>query len=75
MCCYWCVLQPLGITLKGITNDAADPSVDVWRTVSLPLLRKVTGISQGFELKVQRRGAPPEVSARSNTSSVCSNNL
>lgn len=52
--------KPLGVTLKGITNDSADPSVDVWRTVSLPLLRKVTGISQGFELKVQRRGAPPE---------------
>ncbi len=56
------VLQPLSITLRGITNAAADPSIDVWRTVTLPLLRQATGLSDGFELKVIKRGAEPLVS-------------
>ena len=55
-------LQPLAITLKGITNAPADPSVDVWRTVTLPLLRQATGLSDGFELKIVKRGAEPLVS-------------
>ena len=54
-------LQPLSITLRGITNAAADPSVDVWRTVTLPLLRQATGLSEGFELKIIKRGAEPLV--------------
>lgn len=51
--------KPLDISLKGITNDAKDPGIDIWRTVTLPLLRHITGIDDGFELKVVRRGAPP----------------
>ncbi|KAL0039835.1 hypothetical protein WJX77_009421 [Trebouxia sp. C0004] len=51
--------KPLSITLRGITNAAADPSIDVWRTVTLPLLRQATGLSDGFELKVIKRGAEP----------------
>jgi RNA 3'-terminal phosphate cyclase len=54
-------LQPLGITLRGITNSAEDPSVDVWRAVTLPLLRKVIGADGQLQLKVARRGAPPKV--------------
>jgi len=57
------VLQPLCITLRGITNAAADPSIDVWRTVTL--LRQATGLSDGFELKVIKRGAEPLVSVAS----------
>lgn len=56
--CNW--LQPLSITLRGITNDHVDPSIDTWRTVSLPLLRKVCGLDDaGLELKIVRRGARP----------------
>lgn len=55
------LLQPLSITLRGITNALADPSVDVWRTVTLPLLRQATGLSDGFELKIIKRGAEPLV--------------
>ena len=55
------LMQPLSITLRGITNAAADPSVDIWRTVTLPLLRQATGLSDGFELKVVKRGAEPLV--------------
>ena len=44
------------ITLSGITNDALDISVDVLKNVTLPLLKNF-GISA--ELKIVRRGAPP----------------
>ena len=53
--------QPLAITLRGITNDDVDPSVDAWRAVTMPLLRQVTGDDGGFDLKINRRGAPPLV--------------
>ena len=53
--------QPLAITLRGITNDGRDPSVDTWRGVTLPLLRQLTGAEGGFDLKINRRGAPPSV--------------
>lgn len=51
--------KPLSITLRGITNDRIDPGLDVWRTVTLPLLRAATGLEDGFELRVIHRGAPP----------------
>jgi len=54
-------VQPLAITLRGITNDGRDPSVDTWRAVTLPLLRQLTGAEGGFDLKINRRGAPPLV--------------
>ncbi len=37
---------------RGITNDNVDCGVDVWRTVTFPLLRQLTGVEDGFELKV-----------------------
>jgi RNA 3'-terminal phosphate cyclase-like protein len=51
--------RPLSINLRGITNDTTDPGIDTWRTVTLPLLRHLSGIDDGFELRVIRRGAPP----------------
>eukprot|EP00775_Hariotina_reticulata_P008346 gene8346-8530_t len=47
-----------------MTNDHTDPSIDTWRTVTLPLLRRVTGLDEaaaaaGLELKILRRGARP----------------
>lgn len=51
--------QPLEITLSGLTNEDKDLSVDTFRTVTLPLLSHF-GISEGLELKIQRRGAPPQ---------------
>mmetsp|Transcript_28992 Transcript_28992/g.81666 ORF Transcript_28992/g.81666 Transcript_28992/m.81666 type:complete len:371 (+) Transcript_28992:225-1337(+) len=51
--------KPLSITLRGITNDGVDPSIDTWRTVTLPLLKKVLGDEAVFELKVLSRGAAP----------------
>lgn len=37
-------LQPLSVTLSGITNDSTDPSVDIWRTVSFPLIRRAAPV-------------------------------
>jgi RNA 3'-terminal phosphate cyclase-like protein len=54
---------PLTIKLTGITNDDIDCGVDMWRTVTLPLLRNIVGGGEGvvgaFELKIHKRGVPP----------------
>ncbi len=42
-----------------MTNDSTDPSVDVWRSATLPLVRQLTGLEDGLALKVARRGAAP----------------
>lgn len=44
--------KPLTAVLRGVTNDTTDCGVDVFRTVTFPLLRKLTGAEDGFELKV-----------------------
>jgi len=51
--------NPLNITLNGITNDETDLSVDLIRTVTLPMLRHF-GIEEGLQLKIKKRGAPPQ---------------
>ncbi|KAG5730924.1 putative RNA 3'-terminal phosphate cyclase-like protein [Termitomyces sp. T112] len=51
--------QPLQLTLQGITTDEYDLSVDLLRTVTLPHLQ-LFGISDGLELRIKKRGAPPE---------------
>ena len=48
------LLQPLSITLRGITNDPGDPGIDVFRTVTLPLLKRL-GVEDGLELRVVKR--------------------
>ncbi|KAG8865400.1 hypothetical protein FRB96_000290 [Tulasnella sp. 330] len=50
--------NPLQLTLKGITTDDKDLSVDLIRTVTLPHLQ-LFGISEGLELKIRKRGAAP----------------
>ena len=61
----------LNISLTGVTNDGSDMGVNMWRTVTLPLLRHVMhGDEQNrdtlseqvvgaFELKINRRGLAP----------------
>ena len=46
------------VVLKGITNDNVDVSVDLFRAVTAPLLNEF-GIAD-VELKIKRRGAPPD---------------
>ncbi|TFK30198.1 18S rRNA biogenesis protein [Coprinopsis marcescibilis] len=50
--------RPLLLTLKGITTDEHDLSVDLLRTVTLPHLQ-FFGISDGLELRIKKRGSPP----------------
>ncbi|KIM28253.1 hypothetical protein M408DRAFT_145009 [Serendipita vermifera MAFF 305830] len=49
---------PLMLTLKGITTDEKDLSVDIIRTVTLPHLA-MFGIEDGLEMKIKKRGAAP----------------
>ncbi|KAJ6947779.1 RNA 3'-terminal phosphate cyclase-like protein [Populus alba x Populus x berolinensis] len=51
--------KPLSTRLKGITNDSNDPCVDTFRSTTLPLLKQFGVPSEGLELKIESRGAPP----------------
>ncbi|KAI5603033.1 hypothetical protein POPTR_001G216400v4 [Populus trichocarpa] len=51
--------KALSIRLKGITNDSNDPCVDTFRSTTLPLLKQFGVPSEGLELKIESRGAPP----------------
>ncbi|KDN35149.1 hypothetical protein RSAG8_11837, partial [Rhizoctonia solani AG-8 WAC10335] len=50
--------KPLNLTLKGITSDERDLSVDLIRTVTLPHL-SLFGVTEGVELKINKRGSAP----------------
>ncbi|KAJ9189407.1 hypothetical protein P3X46_000703 [Hevea brasiliensis] len=51
--------KSLMVRLKGITNDSKDPSVDTFRSATLPMLRQFGVPSEGLELKIESRGVPP----------------
>ena len=45
--------------LSGITNDSKDPSVDTFRSTTLPILKHFGVPSEGRDLKIECRGALP----------------
>lgn len=53
--------KPLRITLRGVTNNSIDPSVDTWRTVTFPILRSLIDVADAddLQLKVLQRGCTP----------------
>ncbi|KAL4331723.1 hypothetical protein AHAS_Ahas13G0528600 [Arachis hypogaea] len=51
--------KPLAITLKGITNDSKDPSVDTFKSTALPMLKRFGVPAKGLSLKIESRGVPP----------------
>nr|GLL42302.1 probable RNA 3'-terminal phosphate cyclase-like protein [Ipomoea trifida] len=51
--------KPLSIRLKGITNDPKDPSVDTFRSTTLPILKMFGVPSEGLDLKIESRGVAP----------------
>ncbi|GAB2294412.1 hypothetical protein Dimus_028620 [Dionaea muscipula] len=51
--------KPLSIRLKGMTNDAKDPSIDTFRSTTLPLLKRFGVTSEGLGIKIESRGVPP----------------
>ncbi|KAF8109152.1 hypothetical protein N665_0102s0060 [Sinapis alba] len=52
--------KPLSITLKGVTDDPKDPSVDTVRNATLHILKRFGVPSEGLELKIEARGVAPE---------------
>ena len=50
--------KPVQLTLRGVTTDGRNLSVDILRTVTLPHLQ-LFGVSDGVELRIKKRGAPP----------------
>ncbi|XP_054814070.1 probable RNA 3'-terminal phosphate cyclase-like protein isoform X2 [Prosopis cineraria] len=51
--------KPLTIRLKGITNDSKDPSVDTFRSTTLPILKLFGVPCEGLDLIIESRGVPP----------------
>lgn len=48
------------VLLLGITNDSKDPSVDTFRSTTLPLLTRFGVSPEGLELKIEKRGVAPK---------------
>ncbi|KAL7215141.1 hypothetical protein ACSBR1_027328 [Camellia fascicularis] len=46
-------------SIMRITNDSKDPSVDTFRSTTLPILKHFGVPSEGLDLKIECRGAPP----------------
>merc|ERR1719415_289847 len=51
--------SPLNVTLRGVTNNQIDPTPDLLKQSSLPILKRFFLVDDGLELKVQRRGSAP----------------
>ncbi|XP_034707506.1 probable RNA 3'-terminal phosphate cyclase-like protein [Vitis riparia] len=51
--------KPLSITLKGITNDSKDPSVDTFQSTTLSILKRFGVPSEGLKLTIRNRAPPP----------------
>ncbi|XP_057674196.1 RNA 3'-terminal phosphate cyclase-like protein isoform X6 [Corythoichthys intestinalis] len=49
----------LKATLRGVTNDPVDPTVDRLKSTALPLMKKFGIDGEGFDLKVIKRGMAP----------------
>jgi len=47
------------ITLRGVTNDQVDPSVDSFKYAALPLLRRFLLVDFDLELSIKKRGSQP----------------
>ena len=50
----------LNLTLRGVTNDQTDPSIDIIRCSSIPILKRFLLVDDGLLLKINKRGAPPK---------------
>ncbi|XP_077441455.1 RNA 3'-terminal phosphate cyclase-like protein [Vanacampus margaritifer] len=50
---------PLKATLRGVTNDPSDPTVDLLKLTVLPLMKRFGIEGDGFDLKVLKRGMAP----------------
>ena len=51
--------KAVDVTLTGITNDEAELSVDTFRTITLPMLKRQFGVEEGLSLQIVKRGCAP----------------
>ncbi|CAI8619471.1 unnamed protein product [Vicia faba] len=51
--------EPLTISLKGITNDSKDPSVDTFKSAAFHILKRFGVDFEALSLKIESRGLPP----------------
>ncbi|RVE65673.1 hypothetical protein OJAV_G00118820 [Oryzias javanicus] len=49
----------LKATLRGVTNDPNDPTIDMLKTTAVPLMKKFGIDGEGFDLRVVKRGMAP----------------
>lgn len=52
--------KALHITLKGVTNNQNDPSVDIFLSSAIPIVKRFLVVDNGLELKITKRGMAPE---------------
>ncbi|CAB4282669.1 unnamed protein product [Prunus armeniaca] len=52
--------KPITITLKGLTNDSKDPSIDTFRSTTYTILKRFGVPSEGLELEIKSRGCAPK---------------
>jgi len=52
--------KALHVTLKGVTNDANDPSVDTCLSGAIPVLKRFLVVNDGLALNITKRGMAPE---------------
>ncbi|KAI3362410.1 hypothetical protein L3Q82_012715, partial [Scortum barcoo] len=50
---------PLKATLRGVTNDPTDPTVDMLKSTALPVMKKFGIDGESLDLKVVKRGMAP----------------
>lgn len=48
------------LIVTGITNDSKDPSVDTFRSTTLPMLKHFGVPTEGLDLKIESRGVAPD---------------
>ncbi|XP_075228720.1 putative RNA 3'-terminal phosphate cyclase-like protein isoform X2 [Lycorma delicatula] len=52
--------KSLNITLRGVTNNQKDPSVDAFKNGALAVLRRFMVVDPGLELIIKKRGMEPQ---------------
>lgn len=48
--------EPLKATLRGVTSNSIDPSVDHIKVSAIPVLKRFIIDDEGLELKISKRG-------------------
>lgn len=54
------IISKFETTFSGITNDSKDPSIDTFRSTTLPILKQFGVPAEGLDLKIESRGVAPK---------------